>query len=143
MVEGPSGPDFGAMLSLINASKGGQGGAPSEGGTGLILGMFNGTSTPSSNLKLESAGLKLFSNVASFAAPANPGPVGKLKNSLGLKLPNIADEIAKIMKDNPLQQSPFAQASHADFGHLDNGLGGSFAAGHSGPDLGGGGFGHD
>lgn len=135
--DGPSGPDFAAMLSLNNFSA-------QSGGKGIVLlagilpagakdiDVTAGFTLKGKGLNADATPIKL--------GNARPGMISKLLADMGLTGKDVAEGVAKVGQAGAVQQMPFQQvASIADI--TGPGLpGGSFvsAVGGNGPSTGGG-----
>ena len=117
MADGPTGPDFGAMLSLINASCG-QGG--SSGNAPILMGLRDVQFT---NFKLP-AGICSADGMVNKLPQARPGPIASLLKSMGLIGPEVLAGISKVA-----QAGAVHQASITDITGQSHGLGRSLPGG--------------
>ena len=118
----PSGPDFGAMLSLIKASQG-------QGGSGcapILLGVRLECNV-GAPLSIQGRGLNYDSMICK-SAQARPGLLAKLLKDAGFDRGEIAEGIKKCADAAHPQQAVFREASQAElFGQ--GGSGGGFVQG--------------
>jgi hypothetical protein len=119
MADGPTGPDFGAMLALINASQGqgGSGCAPILMGVKLDVNM-------GANLSIQGKGFNSDGMIAKLPQ-GKPGLVAKLLKDMGCSGAEILEGMKKVSQAAPVQQANMASITGSDAGH---GLGGGFAA---------------
>jgi hypothetical protein len=136
--DGPSGPDFGAMLALSNFSN-------QQGGKGVIVlaGVLPGGGRDidvTGGVTLKGKGLNAD---ATFIKPAQakPGFIAKLLADMGLTSQNLNEGVSKVAQGAPVQQMPFQQINSITeiTGHGLPG-GSSFVDSISGPRVGSGGF---
>ncbi len=128
----PSGPDFGAMLALINASQGqgGSGSAPILFGARLECNVGSGLTPQGKGFNCDGIMNKL--------PQGKPGILAKLLKDCGFTGSDIAAGLKKCADAAPAQQAAFQQASQAELFGQGGPTGGSFVQGLGSPRGGGG-----
>ncbi len=134
MADGPTGPDFGALLSLIKSSEG-QGGS----GCAPILMGLRLDQNVGAGLTIQGRGFG--EKMVNQLPQGKLGLFASLFKQMGLTREEVCGGLQKINSAGALQPMPFQQASIADIngpGPLPGG-GGSFASMVGGPSGGSGG----
>lgn len=119
MADGPTGPDFGAMLSLINASRGAGGGS----GVAPILMGCRLDQNVGAGLSLQGKGLNA-DGMVNKLPQGRPGPVANFLKNIGLSGPEILEGMRKVA-----QAGAVREASIAEITGQNHGLGRSFSGG--------------
>lgn len=119
MADGPTGPDFGAMLSLINASRGPGGGS----GVAPILMGCRLEENVGAGLSLQGKGLNA-DGMVNKLPQSRPGPVANFLRSIGFSGSEILDGMRKVA-----QAGAVREASITDITGQSHGLGRSLPGG--------------